>query len=153
MADPWFFSRLLPGVRLAGTILDGVLRGPEAVKAQVRAVGACYSGMTVRWHLDAGDRQAEEYAAQVRGHTIFGTGTFHFDERGEIDEIVVNHRPLGAALVLAGLVGGDVAPGLAVSGLGASDDAPGGAVAASGAGSADSEGGVAPGDPPSAGSH
>ena len=115
MAEPWFFSRLSPDVRLAGTILEGVLRGPEAVKTQVRAVGACYSGMTVRYRLDAGDRHVEEYTAQVRGHTIFGTGTFHFDERGEIDEIVVNHRPLGSALVLAGLVGGGAAPGLAVS--------------------------------------
>ncbi|MFF4597960.1 hypothetical protein [Amycolatopsis sp. NPDC001319] len=139
MTEPWFFSRLSPDVRLAGTILEGVLRGPEAVKTQVRAVGACYSGMTVRYRVDAGDRQVEEYTAQVGEHTIFGTGTFHFDERGEIDEIVVNHRPLGAALALAGLVGGAAAPGRAVSdaapGLAASDGAPT---------SADSEGGTAP---------
>ncbi|MEU4667881.1 hypothetical protein AB0F91_07905 [Amycolatopsis sp. NPDC023774] len=109
MADPWFFPCQSPDVHLAGTILDGVLRGAEAVKTH------------------------------VRGYTIFGTGTFHFDERGESDEIVVNHRSLVAALVLAGPAAGEVAPGLAVS--------------AGEPGSAGFESGAAPGDPPSAGAH
>ncbi|MGW4486705.1 hypothetical protein ACWEOE_23015 [Amycolatopsis sp. NPDC004368] len=116
MTEPWFFSRLAPGVRLAGTILDDVLQGPEAVKTQVRAVVASYDdGPAFRYRADFGDRHVEEYTAQVRGHTIHGTATFHFDEHGEIDEIVVNHRPLTAALTLAGLVGGAIAPGLTAS--------------------------------------
>ncbi|MFI5610796.1 hypothetical protein [Amycolatopsis sp. NPDC051903] len=113
--QPWFFDRLAPGVRLAGTILDDVLHGPEAVKAQVLAVVGCYEGMTFRWRAELGDRHVEEYTALVRGRRIFGTGTFHYDADGRIDEIVVNHRPLTSALTLAGLVGGEAAPGRALS--------------------------------------
>jgi hypothetical protein len=103
--EPWFFDKLAPNVRLAGTIINDTLHGPDAVKAQISAVVANYTDMTFKYQHDFADRRVEEYTATVAGRPISGLGSFHYDEHGLIDEIVVNHRPLAAALTLSRLVG------------------------------------------------
>ncbi|QRP43406.1 hypothetical protein [Amycolatopsis sp. FDAARGOS 1241] len=114
---PWLFDRIAHGVRLAGTTLDDVLHGPEAVNAQVLAVAGCYEDRTFRRRDEFGDRYVEEYTTLVRGRRMFGTATSHHDDSGETDELGVNHRPLTSALTPAGLVGGEAAPGRALSRL------------------------------------
>ncbi|MEA5363560.1 hypothetical protein VA596_28790 [Amycolatopsis sp., V23-08] len=103
--DPWFLRDLAPDVLLAGSIMNGSLRGADAVTRQIRTVVGFYRDFTPRYRHDVGDRTVLEYTATVDGRPITGVGTFHRNEAGQVDEIVVNHRPLSALLTLSRLVG------------------------------------------------
>ncbi|GLY43409.1 hypothetical protein Amsp01_094320 [Amycolatopsis sp. NBRC 101858] len=103
--DPWFLRDLAPDVLLAGSIMNGSLRGADAVAEQIRTVIGFYRDYTPRYRLEVGDRTVQEYTATVDGRPITGVGTFHVNEAGQVDEIVVNHRPLSALLTLSRLLG------------------------------------------------
>lgn len=105
MADPWFFDKLAQDVRLSGTIINDTLHGVDAVKAQIRAVVGHYANMTYAFQRRFDDLLVEQYTATVAGRQLTGIGSFHFDENGQIDEILINHAPLAAALTLSRLVG------------------------------------------------
>jgi hypothetical protein len=104
MADPWFLSKLAPDVLLAGTIMNTSVRGPEAVTAQVRAVVGHFSDYTPVYEFEHDGRRVTEYTAVVDERPISGTGIVHVNAEGVVDEIVINHRPLSAALTLSRLV-------------------------------------------------
>ncbi|MEV0039789.1 hypothetical protein [Streptomyces sp. NPDC050804] len=103
--DPWFLRDLAPDVVLAGSVMNGSLRGAEAVRAQIRAVLGLYREFTPVWEGEFGDRRMNEYTAVVDGRPVTGVGVFHINDQGQVDEIVVNHRPLSAALTVSRLLG------------------------------------------------
>jgi hypothetical protein len=103
--DPWFLNNLAPDVVLAGSVMNGSLRGAEAVRAQIRAVIGLYRNFTPVYEGELEDRRVSEYTAVVDGRPLTGVGTFHLNEKGQVDEIVVNHRPLSAALTVSRLLG------------------------------------------------
>jgi hypothetical protein len=103
--DPWFLRNLAPDVVLAASAMNGSLRGAEAVRAQIRTVIGFYRDFTPVYEGEFGDRRVNEYTAVVEGRPLTGIGTFHINEHGQVDEIVVNHRPLSAALTVSRLLG------------------------------------------------
>ena len=103
--DPWFLRNLAPDVVLAGAVMNGSLRGADAVRDQIRTVIGFYRDFTPVWSGEFGDRRVDEYTAVVEGRKVTGVGTFHLNERGQVDEIVVNHRPLWAVLTVSRLLG------------------------------------------------
>jgi hypothetical protein len=107
--DPWFLRNLAPDVVLAGAVMNGSLRGADAVRAQIRTVISFYRDFTTVYEGEFGDRRVSEYTAVVEGRPLTGVGTFHLNAKGQVDEIVVNHRPLSAALTVSRLLGEAVA--------------------------------------------
>jgi hypothetical protein len=103
--DPWFLKVLDPDVVLAAAVMNSSLRGAEAVAAQVRTVVSFYRDFKVVYSGEFGDRRINEYTAVVAGRPLTGIGTFHLNEKGLVDEIVINHRPLSAALTVSRLLG------------------------------------------------
>jgi hypothetical protein len=103
--DPWFLKNLAPDVVLAGAVMNGSLRGADAVRAQIRTVVGFYRDFTTVYEGEFDDRRVHEYTAVVEGRPLTGVGTFHLNEKGQVDEIVVNHRPLSAALTVSRLLG------------------------------------------------
>lgn len=103
--DPWFLRNLAPDVVLAGSVMNTSLRGAEAVAAQVRIVVGLYRDFTLVYEYSQGNRHVNEYTAVVEGRKLTGVGTFHVNDQGQVDEIVVNHRPLSAALTVSRLLG------------------------------------------------
>lgn len=102
---PWFLENLAPDVTLSGVVMNGTVHGPERVRDQVRTVGSFYRDFTTVYELRLGDRAVHEYTATVEGRPVTGVGTFHLNDQGQVDEIVVNHRPLSAALTVSRLLG------------------------------------------------
>jgi hypothetical protein len=103
--DPWFLRNLAPDVVLAGAVMNGSLRGAEAVTAQIRTVVSLYKDYKLVYTGEFDDRRVQEYTAVVDGRPLNGVGTFHINGQGQVDEIVVNHRPLSAALTVSRLLG------------------------------------------------
>lgn len=79
--------------------------------AQIRVVVGLYRDYTTVYELEQGNRRVNEYTAVVEGRKLTGVGTFHLNDRGQVDEIVVNHRPLSAALTVSRLLGEALDPG------------------------------------------
>lgn len=103
--DPWFLKVLAPDVVLAGAVMNGSLRGADLVRDQIRTVISFYRDFAVVYEAEFGDRRINEYTAVVEGRPLTGIGTFHLNADGQVDEIVVNHRPLSAALTVSRLLG------------------------------------------------
>jgi hypothetical protein len=105
MADPWFLEILAPDVVLEGVVMNGPLRGAEAVTEQIRTVVGLYTGYTPVYEFEAEGRRVTEYTATVDGRPVSGTGIVHVNDEGRVDHILVNHRPLSAALTVSRLLG------------------------------------------------
>ncbi len=102
---PWFLENLAPDVTLSGVVMNAVVHGPERVREQVRTVGSFYQDYKLVYELRLDDRAVHEYTAMVEGRPVTGVGTVHLNAEGQVDEIVVNHRPLSAALTVSRLLG------------------------------------------------
>jgi hypothetical protein len=107
VADPGvsFLEQLAEDVTVAGTIVNGVIRGREAVIAQIRATAQFYEDRVMLATFDHAEWKVDEYRATVAGRVIYGNAMMHRNAEGRYDRIVVNHRPLSAALTLSRLVG------------------------------------------------
>ncbi|GAA3567008.1 hypothetical protein [Kribbella ginsengisoli] len=105
VGDPWFLQNLATDVVLEGVVMNGSVRGPERVTEQIRTVVGLYRDYTLLWSADLDDRRVQEYTAVVDGRPVTGVGTFHLNPEGQVDHIVVNHRPLSAALTVSRLLG------------------------------------------------
>jgi len=99
-----FKDNLAEDVALEGPVMNGVLRGRDAVLAQLAVVSRFYRDRVDAYAFDHGDYHVEEYSAIVADRPIIATATMHRDADGKIDHVVVNHRPLSAALTFSRLI-------------------------------------------------
>ncbi|GGJ92334.1 hypothetical protein GCM10011583_24790 [Streptomyces camponoticapitis] len=99
-----FKDNLADDVTLEGVVMNGVLRDRDAVLAQLAVVSGFYRDRVDDFSFDAGDYHVEEYTAVVAGRPIKATATMHRNADGKIDAVVVNHRPLAAALTFSRLI-------------------------------------------------
>lgn len=99
-----FTDNLAEDVTLEGAVMNGVLQGRDAVLAQLAVVSGFYSRRIDRFSFDSGDYHVEEYEAVVDGRPIKATATMRRNAEGKIDAVVVNHRPLSAALTFSRLI-------------------------------------------------
>ena len=99
-----FTDNLADDVILEGVVMNGVLQGRDAVLAQLAVVGRFYTDRVESYGFDHGDYHVEEYSALVGGRPITATATMHRNPDGQVDAIVVNHRPLSAALTFSRLL-------------------------------------------------
>ncbi|MER7245596.1 hypothetical protein [Kribbella sp. NPDC000426] len=99
-----FKDNLAENVTLEGPVMNGVLHGREAVLAQLAVVSQFYRDRLELFSFDHGDYHVEEYSAVVAGRPLKATATMHRNSEGQIDSVVVSHRPLAAALTFSRLI-------------------------------------------------
>lgn len=85
--------------------MNAPLRGAEPVTEQIRTVVSLYTDYKPVYEFEAEGRRVTEYTATVDGRPVSGTGIVHVNADGLVDHIVVNHRPLSAALTVSRLLG------------------------------------------------
>jgi hypothetical protein len=103
---PAWFDRLAADVTLEGSMLDGALQGPDAVRTVIDAVRELYDRQDFNFAGPWGDNTfIEDYAAEVHGRPL---GCFHlvtFNADGRAQHIAAHDRPLSSLMLFSRLLG------------------------------------------------
>jgi len=96
---PAWVEKLDGDVTLEGSMLDGALQGPDAIRAVIGGVRALYDRQDFNFAGPWGDNSfIEDYTAAVRGRPL---GCFHlvtFNADGQTHHVAAHYRPLSSLL-------------------------------------------------------
>jgi hypothetical protein len=103
---PDWLDNLADDVTMEGSVLTGILEGPEAIRAILAFARKMYNHQEFNYVGRYGDNGfVEDYMSVVRGEQIGSVVVVRFNEAGEAARIVVNHRPLRSVLLWSRLMG------------------------------------------------
>jgi hypothetical protein len=103
---PDWLGKLADDVTMEASVTNGIVRGPEAVLAILSFARTLYEYQEFNVAGPYGDRGfVEDYTSQVRGEPIGSVIVVRFNEAGQAQNIVVNHRPLRSVLLWSRLMG------------------------------------------------
>jgi hypothetical protein len=103
---PVWLNALADDVTLEGSMMDGAVQGPEAVRAIVGHIRTLYESQSFNFAGPYGDNGfIEDYSAQVRGKPIGGVVLVTRNAAGQAQHIAANYRPRSTLLLLSRLVG------------------------------------------------
>jgi hypothetical protein len=103
---PKWLDNLADDVAIEGSAMDGVARGPEAIRAILVAIRTLYDSQTFNFVGPVGDNGwLEDYSAQVRGEPIGCVVLITSNAAGQTEHIVASYRPRTSLLLLSRLVG------------------------------------------------
>jgi hypothetical protein len=103
---PAWLDNLAADVTVEGSMLDGVVQGPEAVRAVVTTIRSLYEFQEFNFagpHRDNG--WIEDYIAQVSGQPIGCVVLVTRNAAGQTQRIVASYRPRSSVLLFASLLG------------------------------------------------
>jgi hypothetical protein len=102
---PDWLGKLADDVTMEASVTNGIVRGPEAVLAILSFARTLYEYQEFNFAGAYGDRGfVEDYTSQVHGEPIGSIIVVRFDEAGQAQNIVVNHRPLRSVLLWSRLM-------------------------------------------------
>jgi hypothetical protein len=102
---PAWLDNLADDVTLEGSLLDGAVQGPEAVRSIVLAIRSLYDRQAHTYAGVYGDnRFLEEYVARIHGEPIGCVVLVTRNAAGQTQRVVVGYRPRSALLLLSRLV-------------------------------------------------
>jgi hypothetical protein len=97
---PEWLGKLADDVTMEASVLNGIVKGPEAVRAILSFARTLYDYQEFNFVGPYGDHGfAEDYVATVGGEPIGSVVVVRFNEAGQTQQIVINHRPLAAVLL------------------------------------------------------
>jgi hypothetical protein len=103
---PVWLDALADDVTLEGSMMNGAVRGPEAVRAIVGHIRTLYENQEFNFAGPYGDNGfLEDYSAEVRGKPIGGVVLVTRNAAGQAEHIAANYRPRSTLLLLSRLVG------------------------------------------------
>ena len=103
---PVWLDNLADDVTLEGSAMDGLVRGPEAVRTVVAAIRTLYDYQKFNFAGPYGENGwIEDYTAGVRGEPIGNVTLVTRNAAGQAQHIVGNYRPRSTLLLLSRLVG------------------------------------------------
>jgi hypothetical protein len=103
---PEWLGNLADDVTIEGSLLDGAIRGPDAVKAIIGAIRTLYERQDFNYVGPWGDdRFIEDYSAAVAGEPIGCVVMITRNAAGQTKHIAANYRPRSSVLLLSRLVG------------------------------------------------
>ncbi|RLP83221.1 hypothetical protein D9V34_08310 [Mycetocola lacteus] len=92
---PEWLGNLAEDVTLEASVLNGILRGPEAVRTILGFARTLYDYQEFNFVGPYGDNGfVEDYTAIFRGNPIGSVVVINFNEAGQAQQIIINHRPL-----------------------------------------------------------
>ena len=102
---PAWVDKLAGDVTLEGSMLDGALQGPDAIRAVIGGVRELYDRQDFNFAGPWGDNGfIEDYTAEVRGWPL---GCFHlvtFNADGQTQHVAAHYRPLSSLMFFSRLL-------------------------------------------------
>jgi hypothetical protein len=103
---PHWLDNLAEDVTLEGSMMDGFVQGPEAVRAVLVAIRGVYEYQDFHAVGPFGDNGwYEDYTAGVGGEPIKNITVVTRNAAGQTQHVVGNYRPRSTLLVLSRLIG------------------------------------------------
>ena len=103
---PAWLDNLADDVTVEGSLLDGAVQGPDAVRTIIGTIRTLYDGQKFNYAGPWGDNSfLEDYTAQVRGEPIGCVALVTYNAAGQTQHIAANYRPLSSLLLLSRLLG------------------------------------------------
>lgn len=101
---PWL-AKLAEDATLEATVLKRPVEGKANILALLKQAMPLYDFQDFTYRDDFGAAFfMESYRAEIQGVAIECSVLVHMDAKGEADSILVNHRPLNAALLFSRLM-------------------------------------------------
>jgi hypothetical protein len=102
---PLWLARLAENATLEATVLKRPIEGRADILAVIRHAVSLYEFQQHSYKGVIGEGlYMESYRSQIQGLPIETLLMAHLNEKGEADSVVINHRPLEAALLFSKLV-------------------------------------------------
>lgn len=103
---PDWLGKLADDVTMEASVTNGIVQGPEAVRAILSFARTLYEYQEFDFVGAYGEHGfVEDYTSQVRGEPIGSFVVVQFNEAGQAQHIVINHRPLRSVLLWSRLMG------------------------------------------------
>jgi hypothetical protein len=103
---PVWLASLADDVTLEGSAMDGIVKGPEAVRSVVTYIRTLYDDQEFRFAGPYGDNGfMEDYVARVHGEQLGNVVLVSRNAAGQAQHIVANYRPRHTLLRLSRLIG------------------------------------------------
>ncbi|CAD6562088.1 hypothetical protein LMG28727_07645 [Paraburkholderia kirstenboschensis] len=102
---PFWLARLAANATLEATVLKRPVEGRPDILAVIQHAVSLYEFQQHSYKGEIGERlYVESYRSQIQGVPIETLLVAHLNEQGEADSVVINHRPLNAALLFSKLM-------------------------------------------------
>ena len=103
---PAWLDNLADDVTLEGSMMDGAVQGPDAVRAVLIAIRSLYDAQEFHFAGAYGENGfLEDYTARVAGEVIGNYTVITRNTVGQTQHIVGNYRPRSTLLLLSRLIG------------------------------------------------
>jgi len=102
---PAWLDKLADDVTVEGSLLDGAVKGAEAVRSIIVTIRTLYDRQNFNFAGPWADNSfIEDYTAQVRGEPIACVALITRNAAGQTQHIAANYRPLSSLLLLSRLL-------------------------------------------------
>jgi hypothetical protein len=102
---PRWLARLAEHATLEATVLKRPVEGRADILSVIRHAASLYEFQHHSYKGETGNGlYMESYRAQIQGVPIETLLVAHLNEAGETDAVVINHRPLNAAMLFSRLM-------------------------------------------------
>jgi hypothetical protein len=102
---PAWVDKLAGDVTLEGSMLDGALQGPDAIRAVIGGVRELYDRQDFNFAGPWGDNSfIEDYTAEVRGKPLGCLHLVTFNADGQTQHIAAHYRPLSSLMFFSRLL-------------------------------------------------
>lgn len=102
---PTWMDRLAGDVTLEGSLLDGAVQGPDAIRAIIGAVRDFYDRQNFSFAGRCGQNSfIEDYIAEVRGSALGCLHLITFNSEGQTQHIAAHYRPLSSVMLFSRLL-------------------------------------------------
>jgi hypothetical protein len=104
---PIWITRLAENATLEATVLKRPIEGRADILAVIRHAASLYERAhhVHSYRGEAGNGlYMESYRSRIQGVPIQGLVVAHLNEQGEVDSVVINHRPLKSMLLFSTLM-------------------------------------------------
>jgi hypothetical protein len=102
---PRWLTKLAENATLEATVLKRPIEGRADILSVIKHAVSLYEFQHHSYKGEIGDGlYMESYRAQIQGVPVETLLVAHLNEAGETDSVVINHRPLGAAMLFSRLM-------------------------------------------------
>jgi hypothetical protein len=102
---PAWVDNMAGDITLDGSLLDGAVRGADAVRAVIGGVRQLYDRQDFNFAGPWGDNGfIEDYTAEVRGRPLGALHLITFNADGQAQHIAANYRPLSSVMFFSRLL-------------------------------------------------
>ncbi|MEV4118671.1 hypothetical protein [Micromonospora sp. NPDC049645] len=104
--NPSWINELAEDVTMEGAVLNGTVRGADAVLTLLSHARTLYEyqEFVFTGEYDT-NGYIEDYSSRIQGQPIANIAVLYRNDQGKVQHLVMNHRPLPAVLLFSRLMG------------------------------------------------